>query len=339
MKAVRFHEFGGVDKLLVEDVPVPSPEPNQVVVKIRASALNHLDVDIREGISRFPFELPHTPGIEMVGEISDKGSEVNGEWQIGDRVMPYLLGTCGECRYCRTGRESLCLALVFAEGGYAEYTAVRFDQLVRVPDNVPDVEAAAIQIAFATAWHMLFTRGKLRPGEPVMINSVGSGIGSAAIQLANYAGAFVVGNASGDEKLERARELGMQEGVNYKKEDVPERVRELTDGRGVDLVFEHVGGDSFQFGLDSLTKDGRLVTCGAHAREVVEFDVIPFFRQQHTVIGSFVYNRDEVEKVLDLASRGLIRPTIHKTFPLDEARQAMETMESRNHFGKLVLVP
>lgn len=131
----------------------------------------------------------------------------------------------------------------------------------------------------------------------------------------------------------------MQEGVNYKKEDVPERVRELTDGRGVDLVFEHVGGDSFQFGLDSLTKDGRLVTCGAHAREVVEFDVIPFFRQQHTVIGSFVYNRDEVEKVLDLASRGLIRPTIHKTFPLDEARQAMETMESRNHFGKLVLVP
>ncbi|WP_166396157.1 zinc-binding dehydrogenase [Rubrobacter marinus] len=339
MKAARFHEFGGADKLVVEDVPVPSPEPDQVVVRIAASALNHLDVDIREGVSRFPFELPHTPGIELVGEITEKGSAVGDEWRVGDRVMPYLLATCGSCRYCRTGRESLCLTPVFAGGGYAEYTAVLARQLVRLPEGLDDVDAAATQIAFATAWHMMFTRGKLQAGETVMINSVGSGVGSAAVQLAEYAGAFVIGNASTEEKLDRAKGLGMHEGIDYTKEDVPERVRELTGGMGADMVIEYVGGDSFQFGLDSLAKDGRMVTCGAHAREVVDFDVIPFFRQQHTVIGSFVFNRDEVEKVLDLAGRGLIRPAVHKTFPLDEAREAMETMESRAHFGKLVLVP
>lgn len=339
MKAVRFHEFGGPDRLLVEDVPIASPASEEALIKISAAALNHLDVDIREGTSRFPFGLPHTPGIELVGEVYDKGSAVGDEWRVGDRVMPYLLGTCGQCRYCRTGKESLCLTPVFAGGGYAEYTSVSAQQLVRVPDHLPDIDAAAIQIAFATAWHMLFTRGKLHAGETVMINSVGSGVGSAAVQLANYAGAYVIGNASRDENLKYAKSLGMHEGINYTTEAVPERVRELTNGTGVDLVFEHVGGSSFQFGLDSLTKDGRLVTCGAHAREVVEFDIIPFFRQQHTIIGSFIYNQDEVEKVLKLADDGLIKPTVYKTFPLDQAREAMETMASRLHFGKLVLVP
>lgn len=339
MKAVRFHEFGGTDKLLVEDIPVSTPEANEVVVKVGAASLNHLDVDIREGISRFPFDLPHTPGIESVGEITDKGSEVGDEWRLGDRVMPYLLGTCGECRYCRTGRESLCMTPLFASGGYAEYTAVRASQLVRLPEEVPYIEAAATQISFATAWHMLFTRGKLQAGETVMVNSVGSGVGSAAVQFAEYAGAFVIGNASTEEKLERASQLGMHEGINYVEENVSERVSELTGGAGVDLVIEHVGGESFQFGLDSLTKDGRMVTCGAHAREVVDLDIIPFFRQQHTVIGSFVFNRNEVEKVLNLVASGVIRPVVHETFPLDKARDAAKTMEERSHFGKLILVP
>lgn len=339
MKAVRFHEFGGTDKLLVEDIPLPTPEANQVVVRIGAAALNHLDVDIREGISRFPFELPHTPGIESVGEIAEKGSEVGDEWQLGDRVMPYLLGTCGECRYCRTGRDSLCMTPTFASGGYAEYTAVPTSQLLRLPEDVPDVEAAATQISFATAWHMLFTRGGLQAGETVMVNSVGSGVGSAAVQFAEYAGAFVIGNASTEEKLERAGRLGMHEGIDYTEESVSERVRELTGGEGVDLVIEHVGGESFQFGLDSLAKDGRVVTCGAHAREVVDLDIIPLFRQQHSVIGSFVFNRNEVEKVLDLAERGVIRPAVHETFPLERAREAAETMEARSNFGKLVLIP
>ena len=342
MKAVVFHEFGGSDVLKVEELPDPEPGPGEVAIDILASALNHLDVDVREGVSRFPVELPFVPGVEVVGRITALGEGVTG-WEVGERVMPYLMATCGDCVYCRTGRESLCLSAGFisfsTSGGYAEKLACPVRHLIRIPDSLSDEAAAATQIAFGTAWHMLFTRGRLAPVERVLINSVGSGIGSAAVQLAHLAGAFVIGNASSDEKLARASELGMDVGINHATQDVVEEVMRATDGRGVDLVFEHVGGELFQKGLDSLAKDGRLVICGGHSGEVVPFDIIPFFRGQKQVIGSFVYDRWEIEKVLDLAARGLIEPLVHKTFPLDEARAAMEAMERREHFGKIVLTP
>ncbi len=342
MKAVRFHEFGGVDVLRVEEVDDPSPGPGEVLVGIRASALNHLDVDVRDGTSRFPVSFPHTLGVELAGEIEALGEGVEG-WSPGDRVNPYIMETCGECRYCATGRENLCLAPGFISfttgGGYAERVVVKARNLIRVPGGVSFEEAAALQVAFATSWHMLFTRGNLRAGETVMINSVGSGIGSAAVQLAKIAGAFVIGNASSDEKLARAGELGLDAGINHVTEDVVARVMELTGDRGVDLVYEHVGGELFQKGLDSLAKDGRLVICGGHSGEVVPFDIIPFFRGQKTVIGSFTYTREEVASCFALAARGLIKPIVHRTFPLDDAGEAMATMERREHFGKLVLVP
>ena len=340
MKAVVFHEFGGLDVLQLEEVDDPRPGPGQVAIDITACALNHLDVDIREGISRFPVEPPFILGVEVVGRISELGEGVEG-WEIGDRVMPYLMDTCGECRFCRTGRESLCLTPGFisfsTSGGYAEKLACPVGHLIRIPEELSDEAAAALQIAFGTAWHMLFTRGHLRAGETVMINSVGSGIGSAAVQLAHLAGATVIGNASSTEKLARAAELGMDHGINHVTEDVVAEVMRLTDGRGVDLVFEHVGGELFQKGLDSLGKDGRLVICGAHSGEVVPFDIIPFFRTQKSVIGSFVYTRTEVETCLELARRGQIVPLVYKIFPLAEAREAMATMERREHFGKIVL--
>ena len=204
---------------------------------------------------------------------------------------------------------------------------------------MPDEEAAALQIAFGTAWHMLFTRGRLQAGETVLINSVGSGIGSAAVQLASMAGATIVGTASTNEKLERAAALGMHHGINHGEQDVVAEVMRLTDDQGVDLAYEHVGGDLFQNALDSLCKDGRLVTCGAHAGEVVQFDIIPFFRGQKSIIGSFVYNRDELERCIKLAESGAIKPLVHKVFPLEEAREAMAMMERREHFGKIVLKP
>ena len=313
-----------------------------MLIDIAVGALNHLDVDIREGVSRFDVAPPFILGVEVVGRISALGDGVDG-WQVGERVMPYLMGTCGECRYCKTGRESLCLTPGFisftTSGGYAEKLACPARQLIRVPDELSDEDAAATQIAFATAWHMLFTRAKLQPGETVLINSVGSGIGSAAVQLAKLAGAFVIGNAGSDEKLERAKELGLDVGINHQTQDVVAEVMRATDGRGVEVVYEHVGGELFQHGLDSLAKDGRLVICGAHSGEVVPFDIIPFFRAQKQIIGSFVYNRDEVEKVLDLAARGLVKPLVYKTFPLEQARDAMETMERREHFGKILLSP
>ncbi len=342
MKAVRFHEFGGLDVLRVEEVADPVPAAGEVLLDVTASALNHLDVDIREGTSRFPVELPFIPGVEVVGRIAALGDGVEG-WSAGDRVMVLLMDTCGDCRFCRTGRESLCTAAGFisfsTSGGYAERIACSARHVLRIPDGLDDQAAAALQIAFGTAWHMLFTRGRLQIGETVLINSVGSGIGSAAVQLARLAGATVIGNASSDEKLERAKELGLDHGINHATQDVVAEVMRLTGDQGVDLVFEHVGGELFQKGLDSLGKDGRLVICGGHAGEVVPFDIIPFFRMQRQVIGSFVYNRTEVQACLELAAEGKITPLVHSTFPLVEAREAMATMERREHFGKLLLIP
>jgi NADPH:quinone reductase-like Zn-dependent oxidoreductase len=342
VKAVVFHEFGGSDVLGLEEVADPEPGPGEVTLEILACGLNHLDVDIREGVSRFPVEPPFILGCEVVGRITALGEGVTG-WEVGERVLPYLMKTCGECRYCKTGRESLCLTPGFISftttGGYAERLACSARHLIRVPDALSDEAAAATQIPFATSWHMLFTRGKLLPGETVLINSVGSGIGSAAVQLAKFAGAFVIGNASSDEKLARAKEFGMDVGINHKTQDVVDEVMRATDGRGVELAYEHVGGELFQKALDSLAKDGRMVICGGHSGEVVPFDIIPFFRSQKQIIGSFVYERLEVEKVLDLAARGLITPVVHKTFPLEQAREAMEMMQRREHFGKIVLKP
>lgn len=342
MKAIVFHEFGGPDVLKLEDVADPSPGPGEVLIDVAACALNHLDVDVREGVSRFPVEPPFILGLEVVGRIAELGAGVEG-WQVGERVMPFLMATCGECRFCQTGRESLCTDAGFisfsTSGGYAERLACSTKHLMRVPDELSDEAAAALQIAFGTAWHMLFTRGRLAMGETVMINSVGSGIGSAAVQLAHLAGATVIGNASSDDKLARASELGMDHGINHATQDVVAEVMRLTDDRGVDLVYEHVGGDLFQWGLDSLGKDGRLVICGGHSGEVVPFDIIPFFRGQKSVIGSFTYTRDEVEHCLELARRGKIVPLVHEVFPLAEAGEAMATMERRVNFGKIVLKP
>lgn len=342
MKAIRFCEYGGPHVLKLEEVPYPVPKAGEVAIKIGACALNHLDIDIREGISRFPIQFPHTLGIEVVGTITEVGTDVQG-WKVGDRVMPYLMATCGNCRYCRSGRESICLSPGFigftTTGGYAEALACSASHLISVPKELSDVDAAAMQIAFATSWHMLFTRAGLKVGETVMINSVGSGIGSAAVQLAHLAGAFVIGNASSDEKLEQAKKLGLDVGINYRKQDLVAEVMQVTNGQGVDLVYEHVGGELFQKGMDVLAKDGRLVICGGHAGEVVPFDIIPFFRSEKKVIGSFVYTREEVEKSLDFGRRKLIKPIIYRTFPLADAGKAMELLERREHFGKIVLVP
>ncbi|HUG66070.1 MAG TPA: zinc-binding dehydrogenase [Gaiellaceae bacterium] len=341
MQAVVFHEFGNSDVLRVEDVPDPSAGPGEVVVDVTATALNHLDVDVRQGVSRFPVAFPHVLGVEPVGQIAELGDGVEG-WKVGDRVAVYLIATCADCVYCRTGRESLCVTprwfvSMGSGGAYAEKVSCATSQLIVIPEGVSDVEAAAGHIAFGTAWHMLITRAGLRPGEAVLVNSVGSGIGSAAVQVAKRAGALVIGSSSRDDKLEKAAALGLDVGINYTTQDVVEEVLKATDGRGVDVVFEHVGGELFQKGLDSLAKDGRLVTCGAHGGEVVPFDIIPFFRRQLSVIGSFVFSRAEVETCFRLIAEGAFAPQVAATFPLDQVKEATDLMESREFFGKIVL--
>jgi NADPH:quinone reductase-like Zn-dependent oxidoreductase len=326
VRAVCIHGFGGVDQLSVEDVPDPEPRPGHVRIRVAACALNRVDVDIREGVSRFDVALPHILGLELVGTIDSLGEGVT-DWKVGDRVMPYLLGFTDY------------FIGVGGPGGFAEYCVAPAPQLVRVPDEIGDEDAAALQVAFGTAWHMLFGRARLSIGETVLISSVSAGIASAAVQLAKLGGAYVIGTSSTREKLDRATALGMDAGIDYSTEDVPARVRELTGGSGVDVVFEHVGGRMFQIGLDSLARDGRLVTCGGHGGEVVPLDIIPFFRSQHHVIGSFVYSREELEKVLSLGARGMIKPLVAKTFPLEQAKAAMTLLENRDFFGKILLLP
>lgn len=317
--------FGGPDVLEVEEVDDPTPAAGHVRIAVDACALNRVDVDIREGTSRFDISFPHIPGLEIVGRVDSVGDGVS-DFAVGDRVMPYLLG--GEV-----------FMGVGGPGGFAEYAVAPVGQLVRIPDAVSDEDAGALQVAFGTAWHMLFARGGLRIGETVLINSVSSGIGSAAVQLARLAGAHVIGTSSSADKLERGSELGMDDGIDYTQEDIPARVAEITGGRGADLVFEHVGGDLFQPSVAALKQGGRLVTCGAHAGEIVPFDVIPFFRSEKTIIGSFVYTREELEQVLALTARGVLRPLVSASYPLAEVGDAFRALEARTHFGKILIRP
>ena len=341
MRAARFHEYGGIDKIVIDEVPDPTPAANEVKIAVKACALNHLDVDFREGISRFPAELPVIFGLELAGEIVEVGDAVTG-WSVGDRVAPYLMGIDLDNHYARTGRENLAaidFIGVTRPGGYADYCCVPQSHLVRIPDGVSYDDAAATQIAFGTAFHMLFTRGRLAIGETVLINSVGSGIGSAAVQLAAMAGATVIGTSSGDDKLEAARAMGMHHGINYTKQDIVEEVMRITGGAGAHLTYEHVGGDLFQAGLSSLGKDGRLVTCGGHSGEVVPLDIIPLFRMQWQIIGSFTYTKGEYETVMAMVADGRLKPLVDTKVPLEDVRAAFERMESRGHFGKIVVHP
>lgn len=340
MRAARFHEFGGPEVIRLEGVPDPEPRRGEVVVRVRACGLNRLDVRIRNGVARFPIELPHIPGYEATGEIEALGDGVAG-WSVGERVLVNFSAACMHCVYCRTGRSNLCenpVRIGIDEpGAFAEFVRCPVGCLMRLPDSIGWRAGAALYVAFGTSFHMLFTRGNLRAGETVLVNSVGSGIGSAAIQLAKLAGAFVIGTASNDDKLERARDFGLDVGINYTRDDILEEVRAATGGRGVDLAYEHAGGELFTAAIESVGKSGRLVTCGAHTGDYIDFDLIGHGRSERSLIGSFAYSREEIEQCLRLVASGQVQPVVDEVFALDDVRLAMERMERRENYGKIVV--
>lgn len=340
MRAIRFHAFGDRSVLQCDTIPEPEVEARTVLVRVRACAMNHLDIDVRQGLSRLPIQLPHILGREAAGEVAAVGAEVDG-YRVGDRVLISSRQNCQHCLYCRTGRDHLCARTrrpgLEIPGGYAEYMTAPATALIHIPSNVSFAQAAATQIAFGTAWHMLISRGELRPGETVLINAVGSGIGSAAVQVARMAGANIIACAGSDAKLERARAYGVAGLVNYRKEDLATRVLEFTDGRGVDLVFEHIGGDIFENSLKCLSPNGRMLVCGGHAREVVALDIIPFFRSEVKIVGSKAYTQQEILDVMDLVAKGKLEPVIYQSVPLEEAAFAHQIMEESRHFGKIIL--
>jgi NADPH:quinone reductase-like Zn-dependent oxidoreductase len=341
MKAIVFEEFGGPEKLGEKEVTDPTCGPNEVVVKIEACALNHLDIWVRQGVPGADIEMPHIGGSDICGEIIEIGNRVCGR-KVGERVVVSPGIGCRVCEYCLSGKESLCdrydIVGLRRNGGYAEKIVVDEKDVVPVSDKYTPVEWAAVPLVFLTAWHMLVTRAKAQAGETVLIHAAGSGIGSAAIQIAKYLGAHVITTAGSEEKLKKAKTLGADHGINYRQNSsFSKAVMEITDGRGADVVFEHIGPETFSEGLASLAKEGRLVFCGATTGESVTFDLRPAYGKQVSFYGSFMGGRGELLHVLRLVEEGKLKPVVDSVFTLSQARLAQEKMLSRDFFGKIVL--
>jgi NADPH:quinone reductase-like Zn-dependent oxidoreductase len=341
MNVSWFHQHGAPEVLVAETTAVPVPGPDEALVRVRATGVNHVDIDVRAGTSRVPIRFPHILGREFAGEIAALGGPA-GSLREGDRVWVSCRLPCGRCEFCITGRDNLCERGGYfgmdLPGGYAQYVAVPIRTLNPLAANVSFEQAAASQIAFGTAWHVLITRGKLRAGQSVLIQAAGSGIGSAAVQVARLAGATIIATAGSTDKLERARALGADHLINYR--DTPkfaEQVLALTGGRGVDVVMEHVGGEVFTESLKCACVDGTIVTVGGHGGEIVPFDIIPFFRRQLKLVGSKNASIAELRSIMALVAQGRLSPVIDSVFPLEKAAAAHARIESREFFGKVVL--
>jgi NADPH:quinone reductase-like Zn-dependent oxidoreductase len=342
MRAIVARRFGGPEALEVCEVPTPEPGPGQVGIAVSAAGINRFDLQIREGAAGFPIPLPWIGGMEAVGVISALGAGVDG-WTLGDRVMRDVTDCCGCCRYCRSGREWRCVKGAFGlesiSGGFAEVLVCDARRLIRLPDELTDVEAAAVQMSYGTAWHMLFSRAGLRAGDVVLVSSVASPLGAAALDIAKSAGAFVIGTASSDERLAIAAQRGLDIAINYLTTDVVAEVRRVTNGAGVDVAFEHIGGRAFDAALQSLAMDGRLVSGGWHGGGSVTLDLMDLARGRKQIIGSVNRTLDELHRCLEMAARGRLRPAVAATFPLESIHDAVALVDSRTAFGKVVVTP
>ena len=347
MKAAVIHEFGAPDVLRYEEVPTPEAGPGEVLIRLHAVGVNHMDLDVREGKAGHAFRMPHIMGSEGAGEIAAVGSAVS-EFIVGDRVIPAVALSSGTCRHrvcnCSKGLDNLCvdeLSKLGANrwGTYAEYIKVGTPNLVRIPANLSYETAAASRTAFSTAWELVVEQGGVRAGEDVLVNAAGGGVGSAAVQIAARAGARVIASAGADDKLARARDLGAHEIVNYRTQDLAEEVLRLTGGRGVDLVIELVGGRTPQQSLRAVALGGRIATGGAHAGEKVEIDIVQFFRKQLTMTSTHSFRKSTTSRIFQLIADGSLIALGGRTFPLREASRAHEVLASRDFFGKLLLIP
>jgi NADPH:quinone reductase-like Zn-dependent oxidoreductase len=342
MKAVRFHEHGGPEVLRYEDAPDPKIQANEVLVKVKACALNHLDIWLRGGVRRWQLALPHIVGSDISGEVAEVGSVVT-RVKPGDRVLLSPGISCGQCEACFKGLDSACRSYtlfgVMVDGGYAEYVKSPEMNVIPIPGDLSFDEAAAVPLVFVTAWHMLFTRAGLKPGEDVLVIGAGSGVGMAAIQICKLVGARVIATAGADWKLEKARELGADELINHSKQSISEEVKRLTDKRGVDLVFEHVGAAVWEDCFESLATYGRLVTCGTTSGPEVKVNLQILYGRQRSILGSFMGGKGELTEALKFIGQRRLKAVIDSAFPLAEARAAQEKMESRNFFGKILLHP
>jgi NADPH:quinone reductase-like Zn-dependent oxidoreductase len=340
MKAVRFHTHGGLDVLRYEDAPDPVAQPGWVVVQVRACALNHLDLWQRRGLDRVKIPIPHISGADVAGVIADAG---NSGLPTGQRVMLQPGLSCGRCPKCVAGDDNFCAQYDVlgyqCDGGYAEYVAVPASSLIPLPDHITDAEAAAFPLSFLTAWQMLHSRARMSAADTVLVLAAGSGVGQAAIQIAKAFEARVIATAGTDEKLAKARAMGADDVVNHYRDDLVSTVRRLTANRGVDIVVEHVGVATWEKSVRCLARGGRVVTCGATTGFQTTLDLRHLFARQLSLLGSYMGARLELLEAATLFFKGVLRPTVDRTYPLAEAAQAQQRLEASEQFGKIILVP
>ena len=338
MKAVRFHEHGSVDVLRYEDAPDPAPKAGEALVRVRACALNHLDLWQRRGMERVRIPFPHISGADVAGEVIEPGPSGIA---AGTRVMLHPGVSCGRCAECLDGRDNECASYTVLgnmnDGGYAELVRIPAANLIPLPDGSDFVQAAAFPLTFLTAWHMLVTRARVQAGEDVLVLAAGSGVGQAAIQIARLHGARVMATAGSDEKLDRARAVGADAVLNHHTEDLPKRVRELTGGRGAHVVVEHVGQATWDRSVKCLARAGRLVTCGATTGPQASIDLRVLFGRQLSLLGSYMGTKGELFRAVPFFLSGTLRPVVDRVYPLAEAGLAQQRLEAAGQFGKIVL--
>ena len=340
MKAIVFSQHGGPEVLKYADAPEPSIGPGDVLVRVRACALNHLDIWVRRGLPNVPIPLPHIPGSDVAGEIAKVGTEVKSV-RVGQKVVLAPMVTCGKCPACVAGLDNRCRQATnlgyMIDGGCAEFVRAPEVNCLPYPENLSFEEAAAIPLVFQTAWHMLVARAQLQPGEDVLILGAGSGVGSAAIQVAKFFGARVIATAGNETKLAKAKELGADHLINHKSQTIRDEVRRITNKRGVDVVFEHVGTATWDDSLASLAPSGRLVTCGATTGYDAKIDLRFLFSRQLSLLGSYMGVKSELHTIMKLVTAGRLKPVIDRVFPLAEAATAHAYLEAGEQFGKVVL--
>jgi NADPH:quinone reductase-like Zn-dependent oxidoreductase len=340
MKALYFEKHGGNEVLQFGERPVPEPGPGEVRVAIRAAALNHLDIFVRDGIPDVP--LPQIPGADGAGVVDALGAGVQG-LSVGQRVLVQPGLYCTACEFCRRGEQSLCVTFgIVGEhvaGTFAELVVLPARNFFPIPDGLSFEEAAAFPLSHQTAWRLLIGRARVQPGETVLIHGAGGGVAQAAIQIARMAGARVVATTSGPQKAERVRELGAEHVIDYRAEDPARAVRAWTGKRGVDVVVDSVGDKTWMASLRSAANGGRIVTCGATTGPNPKEEIRLIFWKQLSILGSTMANDREFRLLLSTVASGILKPVIDRVFPLSRAVEAYERMEKGEQFGKIVLVP
>lgn len=341
MKAVVIDEHGGPEKLRLADVPRPVPRAGEALVEVKAAALNHLDVFVRRGIQGLKLPMPHILGADASGIVAQVDASA-APLLPGDRVALNPGISCGRCDECRRGGDNVCAEYkILGEhlpGTYAQFISVPAANLLRIPDSMPFDEAAAYPLVYMTAWRMVRNRGALVPGQRILVLGASGGVSSAAIQIARHLGGIVAATAGGHDKMERAAKLGADLVVDSRS-DWSRAVHEWSGKRGVDVVIDNIGQETWRSSIRALARGGRLVTCGATTGHLVETDLRHVFWKHLSILGSTMCNRAEFAEVMELAFQGRLKAVIDSVVPLAEAAAAHRALEERRHFGKIVLDP